>query len=106
MVSEKVTYEQKPNFLASEVGLVLKTYGLDATVTGAETENGRSIIPAGLVIAGKGIVFQDIDVTGATATTQVPATIMIAGWVYEGKVDGDVSGFDAIHVIAEPAVTR
>lgn len=96
----------RPNFLASEVGLVLKTIGLDAT-----TANTNGVVKAGTIIANKGIIFEDVDVTGATATTQVPAPIMVAGYyinnasLYTGAVTGlaDVKGLIAM---SEAAVTR
>lgn len=79
----------RPNFLASEVGLKLDTVGLDATTHSALAvnevdENGiaRKIIKQGTILstgAVKGLVFQDIDVTGTTATTQVAAPVMTAG---------------------------
>lgn len=65
----------RPRFLGSEVGLVLKTIGVDASTT-----NTNGVVLAGTVIAGKGIIFEDVDVTGATATTQVPAPIMVGGY--------------------------
>lgn len=80
----------RPNFLASEVGLKLNTVGLDAethsTLTVNEVdENGitRKIVKQGTILstgAVKGLVFQDIDVTGSTATTQVAASIMTGGY--------------------------
>ena len=37
----------RPNFLGSEVGLVLKTITVPASASGAVTENGRKIVKAG-----------------------------------------------------------
>lgn len=78
----------RPNFLASEVSLKLDTVGLDATTHASlvvdEVVNGetRKIVKQGTVFTSgkiKGLIYQDIDVTGTTATTQVPAPIMTAG---------------------------
>lgn len=79
----------RPNFLASEVGLDRKTAGVDASTHSAlvatETDaNGfsHSIIKAGTVIVSgdvKGILYYDVDVTGTTATTQKAASIMVRG---------------------------
>lgn len=80
----------RPNFLASEEGLVLKTAGLDASthsdILTTETDAAglsHSVIKAGTVVVSgnvKGILYQDVDVTGATATTQKAAPIMVAGY--------------------------
>jgi hypothetical protein len=83
---------ERPNFLGSEVGLVLKTASLDATtnasIVTSETDsdgNARSIVKKGSIFADAvagiyGLVYQDIDVTGSTATTKVPAPIMVGGY--------------------------
>lgn len=95
----------RPNFLGSEVGLVLKTIGVDATVA---NENG--VVKAGTVISGKGIIFQDVDVTGTTATTQVPAPIMVGGYYIAanlvGGVDTGLSTVKGLIAITEGTVVR
>lgn len=96
-----------PNFLASEVGLVLKTIGLDAVTNAALVEEG--VIKAGTIISGKGIIFQDVDVTGSTASTQVPAPIMVAGYYYSTKLTGDKANLSAVKgliELTEGTVTR
>ena len=57
----------RPNFLESEVGLVLKTYQISASL-GTEDEFGNKIVAAGTVDPSNdgsavGIVFEDVDVT-------------------------------------------
>ena len=74
----------RPNFLASEVGLKLDTIGLDATLAVEEVVEGetRKIVKQGTIYSVgsiNGLIFQDVDVTGATATNQVPAPLMTAG---------------------------
>jgi hypothetical protein len=78
----------RPNFLASEVGLKLDTIGLDAvthaTMTVEEVVDGiaRKVIKQGTVYSANGIsglVFQDIDVTGTDATHQKASPLMTAG---------------------------
>ncbi len=91
----------RPNFLGSEVGLVLKTVGLDAvtnsTLARDEVVVGgltRKVIPAGSYVevgSLKGFVFQDIDVTGTTAETQKPAPLMIAGYYIDANLPKSVS---------------
>lgn len=75
----------RPNFLGSEIGLVTKTISLDATTNSSlvTVENGASIIKAGTLYSAsniQGIIFQDVDVTGSTATAKVPAPLMVAGF--------------------------
>lgn len=80
----------RPNFLASEEGRVCKTAGVDAVTHTAllatETDAdglAHSILKAGTVIVAgnvKGILYQDVDVTGTTATTQKAAPVMVAGY--------------------------
>lgn len=79
-----MTTYSRPNFLASEVGLKLDTIGLDAVTHTAlvSTEDDRKIIKQGTIYSAgniHGLIFQDIDVTGSTETTQVPAPLMTAG---------------------------
>lgn len=57
----------RPNFLESEVGLVLKTYQIPNTM-GVADEYGNKIVAAGTVYPSNdasavGIVFTDVDVT-------------------------------------------
>lgn len=90
----------RPNFLGSEVGLVLKTVGVDATTTGVKDEViagglARKVLPAGtLVTVGTltGLIFQDVDVTGATAQTQKTAPLMIAGYYIDANLPTSISG--------------
>jgi hypothetical protein len=95
-----------PNFLASEVGLVLKTIGLDAVTNATLVEKG--VIKAGTVIANKGIIFQDVDVTGSTASTQVPAPIMVGGYYIASKLSTTegLSSVKGLIAIEEGSVTR
>lgn len=96
----------RPNFLASEVGLVLKTISLDAVTnsTIVTAENGASVVKAGTVYSSgsiKGIIFEDIDVTGSTATTKVPASLMVAGRYIASKVTGTTTDFAAQGLFAD-----
>lgn len=96
----------KPNFLASEVGLVLKTISLDAVTNAAiaTTENGAKVVKAGTVYSSgsiKGIIFEDIDVTNSTATTKVPASLMVAGRYIASKVTGTTTDFEKQGLFAD-----
>lgn len=116
-----MSFLSKPNFLGSEVGLVLKTVGVDAVTNVAsatdEVYNGftHKIIPAGtLLTVGTytGLLFQDVDVTNTTATTQKAAPLMIAGYYIDAKLPASISAsaeaLEAQNLIAivDRAVTR
>ena len=102
------TITSKPRFLGSEVGLVLKTIGLDAVTHSSLAENG--VVKAGTVVEGKGIIFEDVDVTGTTAATQVAAPIMVGGYYIAANLVGTVgTKLDAVKgliAITEGVVTR
>lgn len=86
----------RPNFLASEVGLVLKSAAADAVTNASilttETDAyglAHKILKAGTLFSSvdvKGIVYQDVDLTGSTATTKVPIPVMVAGYYIPGKL--------------------
>ncbi|MBP3573858.1 MAG: hypothetical protein J6J71_04550 [Prevotella sp.] len=76
----------RPNWLGSEVGLVLKTTTVSSTSGETVTENGRSIIKSGTVITdatlGKGLLWNDADVTDGA----VVKSIMIGGYYIDTKL--------------------
>lgn len=77
----------RPNFLASEVGLRTVTYTFSKDYAGAVTENGRKIIKAGSVYptndaSAVGIVFQDVDITNGDKVE----ALMVAGHYYSDKL--------------------
>lgn len=84
----------RPNWLGSEVGMVLKTATVSSTSGATVTENGRTIIKSGTVITdtvlGKGLLFNDADVTDGA----VVKSIMIRGSYIDSKLPataGDLS---------------
>lgn len=94
----------RPPFLASEVGLVLKTatvYPSDAT-----EEDGRLVVYAGKVLSNRGILFEEIDLTDVPEGNGVECPVMVGGWVYPNIVDGDISAFKGIHTCTEGEVER
>lgn len=76
----------RPNWLGSEVGLVLKTTTVSSTSGAVVTENGRTIIKSGTVITdtalGKGLLWNDADVTDGA----VVKSIMIGGYYINSKL--------------------
>ena len=77
----------RPNFLESEVGLVLKTYQIPASM-GVADEYGNKIVSAGTVYPSNdasavGIVFNDIDVTHGDHE----GSVMLAGRVLKERLD-------------------
>lgn len=104
----------RPNFLASEVSLVTKTYMVDSDNAQVSTEGDRKVIKAGTIYPSNtasaiGIVFQDIDVTDGDAL----APIMVAGHYYEDKLNGSIASETkttfagrGLFAMQEPDVTR
>lgn len=77
----------RPNFLESEVGLVLKTYQISASL-GTEDGFGNKIVAAGTVYPSNdgsavGIVFENVDVTWGDHE----GSIMLAGRVLKDRLD-------------------
>lgn len=77
----KKTYGRKVNFLASEVGLRLITTQVDGTGITANAD-GLKIYPAGTIIDGKGVVFEDVDVTNG----EHEASLIVAGYILNDKL--------------------
>lgn len=81
----------RPNWLGSEVGMVLKTATISSTSGTPVLENGRQVIKAGTLITdtnlGKGLLFNDADVTDGA----VVKSIMIRGSYINSKLPSSVS---------------
>lgn len=74
------------NILASEVGLVLKTF--EGTQAMATVDGNKKIIKAGTVVptnnaSAKGIVFEDVDIT---LYEKRPISVIVAGRVLGNKL--------------------
>lgn len=80
----------RPNWLGSEVGMVLKTATISSTSGATVTENGRTIIKSGTLITdtalGKGLLFNDADVTDG----EVVKSIMLRGSYIDSKLPASV----------------
>lgn len=105
---EKV-YKNRPNFLGSEVGLLLKTITVPATASYV-TENGRKIVKAGTIFTSPyyGLLFQDIDITDGAKE----GSLMYGGYYIDAKLPATasayVSNFEAqgLFAIVEGSTTR
>lgn len=101
---------QRPNFLESEVGLVLKTREIPASL-GVQDGNYK-IVAAGTVFPSNdaqavGIVFEDVDVTNGN----MPGSVLVAGRVLEDALSIQTAAKTALSgkgiVFADaPSVTR
>lgn len=89
---EKVYYN-RPNFLGSEVGLVLKTITVPANHGSVVTEGNRKIVKAGTLFSTPyyGILFQDVDVTDGKAL----GSLMIAGRYIDANLPSTASSYSA-----------
>ena len=77
----KETNTEKVNFLASEVGLRFITAQVDGTGVEADAK-GKKIVGAGTIVDGKGIVFNDVDVTDG----EHEASLIVAGHILNDKL--------------------
>ena len=104
----------RPNFLASEVGLRVVSTTAKTSSPLITTENGRKIIKAGTVypsndVSAQGIIFQDIDVTDGDKV----APLMVGGHYYSDKLAVSIES-TAVETLKgkglygekEPTVTR
>lgn len=100
----------RPNFLESEVGLVLKTKEIPQSMGVAD--GNRKIVPAGTVFptndeSASGIVFETVDVTGGN----MPGPVMVAGRVLkdaitvESEAEAPLAAAGIVLVTA-PTITR
>lgn len=77
----KSTYGKKVNFLASEVGLRLVTTQVNGTGVTAD-KDGLKVFKAGTIIDGKGVIFEDVDVTYG----EHEASLIVAGHILNDKL--------------------
>ena len=85
------TISNRPAWLGSEVGIVLKTVTVTTTSGATVTENGRTILKSGTLITdaklGKGLLYNDADVTDGSAVK----SIMIRGSYIDAKLPASIS---------------
>ena len=106
--------EVRPNFLESEIGLVLKTVQVDDTGIekdeyGYKTVKGGTVYPSNDANA-IGIIFEDIDVTHGTRA----ASIITAGRIYKNRLHTTpasaaittLNNSGIVFVDVEPATSR
>lgn len=94
----------RPNFLESEVGLVLKTYQIPASM-GKDDGYGHKIVSAGAVFESTGLVFETVDVTRGDKA----GSVMVAGRVLSDRLDSDAATTlknSGIIFVDAPDVTR
>lgn len=99
----------RPNFLGSEVGLVLKTVTVPTSATSV-VENGRTIVKAGSYFTSpyKGLLFEDIDITDGARI----GSLMIGGYYIDAKLPSSVAAnataleAQGLHAIVEGDVER
>ena len=81
----------RPNWLGSEVGMVLKTVTVSSSSGATVTENGRTILKSGTLIndtsLGKVLLYNDVDVTDGA----VVKSALFAGYYIDSKLPASVS---------------
>lgn len=75
-----------PNFIASEIGMIQRTFEVSDSGVAAD-EYGKKTVKAGTVYpandaTAKGIIFEDVDVTYGSR----PASVVIAGRIFENRL--------------------
>lgn len=100
----------RPNFLDSEVGLVLKTYEIEQSKGAAD--GTRKLVAAGTPYPANdatavGIVFESVDVTDGNA----PGSLMVAGRVVKDSLTIDSAAQTALEklgivFVTAPTITR
>ena len=99
----------RPNWLGSEVGRVVKTITVPATHAHV-VENGRMIVKSGTVITSPyyGLLYDDIDITDGAKE----ASVMIRGSYIDAKLPATATAHasqfaaQGLYAIAEGAVVR
>ena len=81
----------RPNWLGSEVGLVLKTATVSSASGATVTENGRTILKSGTLITdsalGKVLLYNDADVTDGNCIKSV----VYAGYYIDSQLPASVA---------------
>lgn len=77
-------FDNKPSFLGSEVGLVLKTITVPANNANVVTENNRKVVKAGTIIETPytGLLYNDVDVTDGDNI----GSLMFGGYYVDAKL--------------------
>lgn len=93
------------HFLVDDETCLRQSYTIPADHAQAVTrDNGRKVVPAGAIIAGVGLVYEDIDVTEGAKM----GSVVTKGTVYADRLPAPIeTAIDGITVIeTTPAVTR
>ena len=104
------TLKNRPNFLASEVGLVRKTITVKADNSKAITENGRKMVIAGTIFTTPyyGLLFEDVDVTDGDKM----GSLVVGGYYIDANLPESASSYktnfaaQGLFPLEEGAVTR
>lgn len=103
-------FDNKPSFLGSEVGLVLKTITVPANNANVVTENNRKVVKAGTIITTpySGLLYNDVDVTDGDNL----GSLMYAGYYVDAKLPKTASAQattfsgHGLYAITEGTTTR
>lgn len=106
---EKTVILNRPNWLGSEVGRVVKTITVPAG-TASVVENNRKIVKSGTIFTAPyyGLLYNDVDITDGA----VEASLMVGGYYIDSKLPSTASAqktnfaAQGLFPLEEGAVTR
>ncbi|NCC99903.1 MAG: hypothetical protein EOL95_09440 [Bacteroidia bacterium] len=105
----KETFNNRKNFLGSEVGLVKKTIGIPAS-TSYTAENNRKVVVAGTIFSSPylGILYEDVDITDGANF----GSLVIRGSYIDANLPSSASDYatsmsaQGLYAIAEGSTSR
>ena len=91
-------------FLKEDETCLRESRSIPADHAQAVTIDNRKVVPAGAVIAGVGILYEDIDVTNGSR----PGSVVVEGTVYGDLLPDDTGAdqLDGITVVDYPTIER
>lgn len=91
-------------FLVDDETCLRESRTIPADHSQAVTIENRKVVPAGAIIDGVGVLYEDIDVTKGSR----PGSVVVKGTVYGDRLPegSDASGLDGITVVEAPAIER
>ena len=104
-INENKNRGYAPGFFLAEADCLRETMQIPANHSQVITlADGSKIVPAGALISGKGLVYEDVEVTSGN----MPGSVVTRGKVYTDRLPegSSITGLTGITGTTVPAVTR